>query len=79
MTVFSKVFSILSKKDLDTTLVAVDLQVQSDHQFSTHIIETDLHPDIACWDDSTRNILIIELMILYNILMVEAAQRKEAK
>ena len=30
-------------------------------------------------NDSTINILIIELTVLYDTLMVEAAQRKEAK
>ena len=35
--------------------------------------------DIVCWDDSMKNILMIELTILYDTLMIEAAQRKEAK
>ena len=71
------IYDFIKEKLSYTTSVAVDLQ--SDYQFPAHIAETDLRPDTVCWDDSMRNILIIELTIPHDTLMVEAAQRKEAK
>ena len=75
--VLQAIFDFIKERLPDTTLVSADLQ--GGYHFPTHIAETELRPDIVCWDDSTKKILIIELTIPYDTLMAEAAQRKEAK
>ena len=74
--VLQAVFDYVNERLPDTTSVAVDLH--SDYQFPTHITNS-LRPDIIYWDHTMRNVFIIELMIPYDTLLVEAAQRKEAK
>ena len=70
---------ILSNKKLPGTTTELHVDLQSGYQFPTHTAEIDLCPDTLCWDDSMKNILMIELTILYDTLIVEAPQRKVAK
>ena len=51
----------------------------SEYQFPQHIVPTTLRPDIVCWDDGKKRLLLIELTICFETSFDGAAERKRAK
>ena len=60
-----------------TSSLSADLE--EDYSFPTHIVPTDLKPDIACWDDSKKVMTLVELTIPFETSFDGAVQRKEVK
>jgi hypothetical protein len=60
-----------------TSSLSADLG--EDYSFPTHIVPTDLKPDIACWDDSKKVMTLVELTIPFETSFDGAVQRKELK
>ena len=72
-----KVISKYIKEGIPATAsLIVDLE---DYNFPEQIVAMNLCPDIVCWDDKINSLLTIELIILFDMLMDEAARRKECK
>ena len=59
--------------------VSVTADIDGDYEFPSHIVPTDLHPDIVWWDDSRKTIYLLELTICFDTLFSEAANRKREK
>jgi len=51
----------------------------NEYAFPTHIVSTDLRPDIVWWDDRQKSLMLIELTISYETNFNDAAERKEVK
>jgi len=51
----------------------------NEYAFPTHIVSTDLRPDIVWWDDQQKSLMLIELTISYETNFDDAAERKEVK
>ena len=62
---------------LPNASLSVDLG--DNYSFPTHIVPTDLRPDIVWWDDLKRVIVMVELTIPFDTVMEGARERKEAK
>ena len=60
-----------------TTVLSVDLGESYD--FPTHIVPTDLRPDIVWWDPGDRSMCLAELTVCFESNFEDAAQRKTAK
>ena len=60
-----------------TTVLSVDLGESYD--FPTHIVPTDLRPDIVWWDPGDRSMCLAELTVCFESNFMDAAQRKTAK
>ena len=58
-------------------LLPADLQ--DGYNFPSHIVGTDLRPDIVWWDDGKREVTLLELTIPFDTLLEEAALRKKYK
>ena len=59
------------------TTLTVDIGEK--YSFPTHIVPTDLRPDIVWWNDIQRTIVLVELTIPFDTAMEDASERKEAK
>ena len=60
-----------------TTTLSVDLD--DEYDFPTHIVPTDLRPDIVWWNSGDRSMCLAELTVCFESNFTEAAQRKTAK
>ena len=57
---------------------ATNLTTEIDeYAFPTHIVSTDLPPDIVWWDDQQKSLMFVELTISYETNFNDAAERKE--
>ena len=45
------------------------------YAFPTHIVSTDLRPDIVWWDDTCRSVCLAELTVCFDTLSQDAAMR----
>ena len=61
----------------DTTSASADLG--HTYTFPNHTVPTDLRPDIVVWDDSTKEVYLVELTVCFDTLFEEAIQRKESR
>ena len=48
------------------------------YAFPTHIVSTDLRPDIVWWDDTCRSVCLVELTVCFDTLSQDAVTRKES-
>ena len=60
-----------------TSSCTVDLANQ--YSFPSHIVATELRPDIVWWDDTNKSVCLVELTVCFDTLLHEAADRKESK
>ena len=60
----------------DTSFTA---DLGDNYSFPTHIVPTDLRPDIVWWNDVEKTIVLVELTIPFDTSMDSASERKEAK
>ena len=60
-----------------TTILSVDLG--KGYEFPTHIVPTDLRPDIVWWDSGDRFMGLAELTVCFESNFKDAARRKTAK
>ena len=74
--VLAEIVFLLSSHVSSSAHLASDL---GSYIFPHHIVATDLRPDIVWWDDSLRQILLIELTICFETSFKHAAERKELK
>ena len=51
----------------------------NEYAFPTHIVPTDLRPDIVWWDDQQKSLMLVELTISYETNFDDAAERKEVR
>ena len=49
------------------------------YSFPTHIVATDLRPDIVWWNDKKKTLVLVELTIPFDTVMEGASERKHAK
>ena len=49
------------------------------HEFSLHIVSTDLRPDIVLWNTQNRSLCLVELTVCFENNFEDAARRKTAK
>ena len=49
------------------------------YHFPTHIVPTDLRPDLEMWSDLHRRLYIVELTVCFETLFGEAAGRKTVR
>ena len=49
------------------------------YSFPTHIVATDLRPDIVWWNDKEKTLVLVELTIPFDTVMDSASERKQAK
>lgn len=74
--VLEVIVNTISKHLQPTEHMTSDL---SEYQFPQHIVPTTLRPDIVCWDDGKKRLLLIELTISFETSFDGAAERKRAK
>ena len=60
-----------------TTSSTMDLANQ--YSFPSHIVPTELRPDIVWWDDTNKSVCLVELTVCFDTLLHEAAGRKESE
>ena len=60
-----------------TSTLTVD--ISDSYTFPLHIITTDLRPDLVCWDEAHKSLILAELTVCFETNFEEAAQRKSAK
>ena len=60
-----------------STILSVDLV--DGYNFPTHIVPTDLRPDIVWWDPGVRSMCLAELTVCFESNFKDAAMRKTAK
>ena len=56
--------------------VSFSADVGDGYRFPTHIVPTDLHPDIVWWDDCRRVLVLVELTIPFETSFAAARLRK---
>ena len=49
------------------------------YSFPTHIVATDLRPNIVWWNDKEKTLVLVELTIPFDAVMDSASERKQAK
>ena len=69
--------STAAEKLPSTTSFTTDLG--DTYQFPLHITPTTLRPDMVWWDDSQKQLVIIELTVCFETLLEAAAEKKETK
>ena len=60
-----------------TTKISAD--VDGNYTFPTHIVPTDLRPDIVWWNDVDKTLVLVELTIAFETSFEVASQRKTIK
>ena len=75
--VLAELYSTFTKNLPQGTRSITDLE--SEYTFPLHIALTDLRPDIVWWNDSTKQVTLLELTIPFDTLLEDAARRKQAK
>ena len=59
--------------------VSSTVDLDNHHVFPSHIVSTDLRPDIIWWSDKDQSVCSMELTVCYDTLFHEAATQKEDK
>ena len=75
--VLAELYSTITENLPQGTRSIADLE--SEYTFPLHIALTDLRPDIVWWNDSTKQVTLLELTIPFDTLLEDAARRKQAK
>ena len=75
--VLTVLYDTIAKHLPATSSCTVDLANQ--YSFPSHIVPTDLRPDIVWWDDTNKSVCLMELTVCFDTLFHEAAGRKESK
>ena len=75
--VLRSIYEVIKQHLPLTASASVDLD--SAYSFPCHVVATDLRPDIVVWDDSTKEVCLVELSVCYDTLFQDAAQRKESR
>jgi len=66
------------KRVLPTTM-KMSVDIGEGYTFPSHISPTDLRPDIALWDDTTKSVTLIELTVCFEHCFEDARERKVAR
>jgi hypothetical protein len=53
--------------------------ISDTYSFPTHIVPTDLRPDLVWWDSSKHSLCLVELTVCYDTNFEEASRRKLSK
>ena len=64
---------------LSTPNTSITADLGDNYSFPTHIVPTDLRPDIVWWNDVEKTVVLVELTIPFDTLMDSAHERKQAK
>ena len=64
---------------LSTPNTSITADLGDNYSFPTHIVPTDLRPDIVWWNDAEKTVVLVELTIPFDTLMDSAHERKQAK
>lgn len=75
--VLTEIYTTIKQNLPQGTSSIADLE--SDYTFPPHIVLTDLRPDIVWWNDTTKQVTLLELTIPFDTLLEDAARRKQAK
>ena len=51
----------------------------NEYAFPTHIVSTDLRPDIVWWDNQQKSLMLVRLTISYKTNFDDATERKELR
>ena len=71
--VLQEIVNFVKPKPPPATNLTADI---NEYAFPTHIVSTDLRPDIVWWDDQQKSLMLIELTISYETNFDDAAERK---
>ena len=71
--ILAVIASTLSSHTAPSANLSSDL---GSYTFPQHIVTSDLRPDIVCWDDSARKLVLVELTVCFESSFENAAQRK---
>ena len=74
--ILSEIVSLLSSFVAPPTRFSADL---GSYIFPHHIVSSDLRPDIVCWNDVQKSLILIELTVSFDTSFQQAAERKRAK
>ena len=74
--VLQEIVNFVKPKLPSATNLTADI---NEYAFPTHIVSTDLPPDIVWWDDQQMSLMLVELTISYETNFDDAAERKEVK
>ena len=74
--ILTEIKSTISDHTAPSARLSADL---GSYLFPQHIVATDLRPDIVCWDDLFRRIVLVELTVCFETSFHLAAERKSAK
>ena len=55
------------------------MDLANQYVFPSHIVSTDLWPDIVLWNNKDQSVCLVELTVCYDTLFHEAATQKEDK
>jgi len=75
--VLQEIANCIRPKLSPTTQLMANLN--DEYEFPTHIVPTDLRPDIVWWNDQQKSLVLAELTISYETNFEAAAERKEEK
>ena len=53
------------------------MDLANQYVFPSHIVSTDLWPDIVLWNNKVQSVCLVKLTVCYDILFHEAATWKE--
>ena len=76
-TIGTTIVKVVRPKLSPTTRLTANLS--DGYEFPTHIVPTDLRPDIVWWDDQQKSLMLAELTISYETKFEVAAEKKEEK
>ena len=74
-----KIIAETIKKYLPSSSTSLAVDLGDEYSFPTHIVSTDLRPDIVWWDDLRKTMVLVELTIPFDTALEGAKERKEAK
>ena len=57
----------------------MNVDLQKNLVFPTHIAATTLRPDIVLWSNTTKRVILVELTVLWEERIQEANERKRRK
>ena len=75
--VLTVLYATISQHLPESVSSTVDLANR--YVFPSHIVSTDLRPDIVWWSDKEQSVCLVELTVCYDTLFHEAATRKTDK
>ena len=59
------------------TTIKMSVGIGEGYTFPSHIFPTDLRPDIALWDDTTKSVTLIKLTVCLEYCFEDVRERKE--